>query len=170
VSTAYLARASVVLACADSAATVGSLAAELSGRTTAPIVLVRTKSDLCAPGAAELETERQTLGAANAIAVSAESGDGLSSLVTTITTIVSSDAIVLEHDAPILTHERHRYGIQRALGEVRAFSDRWRTGDVPAVIAAVHLRDAVRALEELVGRVDVEDILDEVFRRFCVGK
>ena len=45
-----------------------------------------------------------------------------------------------------------------------------RTGDAPAVVTAVHLRDAVHALEELVGRVDVEDILDEVFRRFCVGK
>jgi tRNA modification GTPase len=170
VGAAYLARASVVLACADSAPTVAALAAELSGRTTAPIVLVRTKSDLCAPSDRELETDRQTLGATEALAVSADSGDGLSALVMAITSIVASDATVLEHDAPILTHERHRYGIERALGEVRAFADRWRTGDVPAVIAAVHLRDAVRALEELVGRVDVEDILDEVFRRFCVGK
>jgi tRNA modification GTPase len=43
-------------------------------------------------------------------------------------------------------------------------------GDVPAVVAAVHLRAATASLEELVGRVDVESILDEVFSRFCVGK
>ena len=33
-----------------------------------------------------------------------------------------------------------------------------------------HLHDAVAALEELIGVVDVEHVLDEVFRRFCVGK
>jgi tRNA modification GTPase len=37
-------------------------------------------------------------------------------------------------------------------------------------VAAVHLHDAVAALEGLVGAVDVEHVLDEVFRRFCVGK
>jgi tRNA U34 5-carboxymethylaminomethyl modifying GTPase MnmE/TrmE len=37
-------------------------------------------------------------------------------------------------------------------------------------VAAVHLRTAVMILEDLIGAVDVEDVLDEVFRRFCVGK
>jgi tRNA modification GTPase len=41
---------------------------------------------------------------------------------------------------------------------------------VPISIAAVHLRAALAALEDLVGAVDVEQILDEVFSRFCVGK
>jgi tRNA modification GTPase len=42
--------------------------------------------------------------------------------------------------------------------------------EIPAPVAAVHLREAVTTLEDLVGAVDVEDVLDEVFRRFCVGK
>jgi tRNA modification GTPase len=37
-------------------------------------------------------------------------------------------------------------------------------------IAAVHLRAAVVALEEIIGAVSVDDLLDEVFSRFCVGK
>jgi tRNA modification GTPase len=37
-------------------------------------------------------------------------------------------------------------------------------------VAAVHLRAAVLALEELIGSVDVEDVLERVFRTFCVGK
>jgi tRNA modification GTPase len=41
---------------------------------------------------------------------------------------------------------------------------------VPAVIAAVHLRAAVHALEEIIGAVDTEDILDRLFAEFCVGK
>jgi tRNA modification GTPase len=39
-----------------------------------------------------------------------------------------------------------------------------------AELAAEELRAAVRALESLVGRVDVEDILDEIFASFCLGK
>jgi tRNA modification GTPase len=41
---------------------------------------------------------------------------------------------------------------------------------IPAPVAAVHLREAVMTLEDLIGAVDVDDVLDEVFRRFCVGK
>ena len=37
-------------------------------------------------------------------------------------------------------------------------------------IAAEELRSAVRALDALVGRVDVENILDEIFASFCIGK
>jgi len=37
-------------------------------------------------------------------------------------------------------------------------------------IAAAELRQAIRALEVLVGRVDVENLLDEIFSSFCLGK
>jgi tRNA modification GTPase len=37
-------------------------------------------------------------------------------------------------------------------------------------VAAVHLREATRHLEELIGVVDVEDVLDRLFSSFCVGK
>jgi tRNA modification GTPase len=43
-------------------------------------------------------------------------------------------------------------------------------GAVPMEFAATHLRAAVAALEELVGVVGVEDVLDRVFGSFCVGK
>jgi tRNA modification GTPase len=41
---------------------------------------------------------------------------------------------------------------------------------MPVVVAAVHLRAAVHALEDIIGVVDTEDILDRVFAEFCVGK
>ena len=43
-------------------------------------------------------------------------------------------------------------------------------GSGDAVLVAHHLRQATTALDELVGAVDVEDILDRVFASFCVGK
>jgi tRNA modification GTPase len=38
------------------------------------------------------------------------------------------------------------------------------------VLAAHHVREATTALEELLGAVDVDEILDRVFASFCVGK
>jgi len=116
-----------------------------------------------------LESAKQVLGARAAISLSAERGDGLSELVDLIQSVIAGDAVA-DLDAPILTRERHRFAIGRARDEVAEFLDRWRHGDVPAPVAAVHLHDAVAALEELIGVVDVEHVLDEVFRRFCVGK
>jgi tRNA modification GTPase len=60
--------------------------------------------------------------------------------------------------------------VTRALEEVRAFQHAWQSDALPAPVAAVHLREAITALEDLIGAIDVEDVLDEVFRRFCVGK
>ena len=37
-------------------------------------------------------------------------------------------------------------------------------------IAAEELRSSVRSLEGLIGRVGVEDLLDEIFSSFCIGK
>jgi tRNA modification GTPase len=37
-------------------------------------------------------------------------------------------------------------------------------------LAAEHLRVAALALGRLLGRVDVDDILDVIFREFCIGK
>ena len=170
VSEAYLARAAVVLACADDAETLAAVKQAMGpDSTSAPLIVVRTKADLAEPTTDELATNRETAGAIAALAVSAETGKGLSALLDTITRAVVTDGISTD-GAPILTHERHRFAVSQALDEVTAFRDRWESGDVPVTIAAVHLREAARGLEDLVGRIDVEDILDEVFRRFCVGK
>jgi tRNA modification GTPase len=46
----------------------------------------------------------------------------------------------------------------------------WGGGFVPTTVAAVHVRAAVHALDELIGAVDVDDVLARVFEKFCVGK
>lgn len=168
VSASYAARAAVVLACGDSEASLGEIVAALAITTSAPLVLVRTKID-AAPDWSDLVPDCTKFGAAAVVGVSAESGEGLEALIETVTALATRDAHV-EMDAPILTQERHRFAIGQALQEVLAFRELWSSGELPAPVAAVHLRTAVGALEDLIGAVDIEDVLDEVFRRFCVGK
>jgi len=68
----------------------------------------------------------------------------------------------------LVTRERHR----KALEEVVAALDRATAQDLAGRedIIAEELRLASRALGRLTGRVDVEDILDVIFRDFCIGK
>ena len=67
--------------------------------------------------------------------------------------------------APSLTRLRHR----RALEDCRDGLTRAMTAD-DAVLVAEDLRLAVRALGRITGRVDVEDLLDVIFKEFCIGK
>jgi tRNA modification GTPase len=170
VSAAYVARAAVVLACGDSAQTVAEIGSALAGRTNAPVIAVWTKADLDRPSASELDEARAATRARVAVAVSAETGEGLGELLDVVARTISATDDVAPFDAPILTHERHRFAVSSALEEARLFRDDWASRRVPVTIAAVHLRAAVATLEDLVGAVDVEDVLDELFRRFCVGK
>lgn len=71
---------------------------------------------------------------------------------------------------PVITRTRQRMALDEALAEMHAFQDEWAKGDLPPVIAAVHVRSAVHALNELIGKIDTEAILGAVFERFCIGK
>jgi tRNA modification GTPase len=171
ISTSYLARAAVVLGCVDSVESAHALQQALAAiQAQAPLVVVWTKLDVRTPSGGELDAVRQMTGARATTVASAETGDGLAEVLAVVTETINADGGPIALDAPVLTHERHRFGVSRALNEVTAFREQWSRGELPATVAAVHLREAVRSLEDLIGAVDVEDILDEVFRRFCVGK
>lgn len=157
VSARYLAWAQIVLACGPTpeevVATVGGVA-PLTGGAVLPVL---TKSDL-RPGLVGGFT-----------AVSAETGEGLSALLSQIDAALGSAAPARSDDV-IVTRERHRVGLQTARDELVAFDAAWRDGALPATVVAVHLHDARTALEELIGTVDVEDVLGRVFASFCIGK
>jgi len=72
--------------------------------------------------------------------------------------------------AGIITRERHRQAVERAIGAMESALHEVERGAQRAEIAAAELRVAIRALESLVGRVDVETLLDEIFSSFCIGK
>lgn len=99
-------------------------------------------------------------------AVSGLSGDGVSELLKTV-------GKVLLHrvsDAGVLVRQRHReavIGALKALEQVRSEV----VQPYPQVeFAADGLRRAAHCLDALVGRVDVEDLLSEIFASFCIGK
>jgi tRNA modification GTPase len=150
VSERYLRDAHAVLACGETAPALTETVARVHALTPAPVVPVRTKADLYGVG------------------VSAETGQGLRELLDEVYRAIGTTPS--DPDTPIVTRARHRASLTAAAAELCQFQDTWAAGAVPAVIAAVHLRAAVHALEEIIGAVDTEDILDRLFAEFCVGK
>jgi tRNA modification GTPase len=100
------------------------------------------------------------------LAVSGKTGAGLDQLVGEITRILESRAA----GAGVMTRERHRIAMKTALQAMESARNEVLLGSDRAEMAAEELRTAVRALESLVGRVDVEHLLDEIFSSFCIGK
>ena len=98
--------------------------------------------------------------------VSAVSGAGVDQLMDRITRFAAQ---ALDSAEPtLITRERHRRTLSEALAALQ------RATAAPAAsredLTAEELRMAARALGRLTGRVDVEDVLDVIFRDFCVGK
>ena len=163
VSERYLASAHVVLACAEDSRSLEATIGLVSRNSTAPILAVRTKSDL-------VSKRDETISSRIVISVSAETGNGLQELLGAIGDTLDTRHGEIVPDLPVLTRARHRKAISTARAELGQFTAAWREEKLPATIAAVHLRTAVYALEELIGAVEVEDVLDRVFSSFCVGK
>jgi tRNA modification GTPase len=77
------------------------------------------------------------------------------------------EAALGSEEAPALTRARHR----RLVEEARAALIRALPGLATAPeLAAEDVRAAAHALGRLTGRIDVEDLLDEIFASFCIGK
>ncbi|MFN8926887.1 MAG: tRNA uridine-5-carboxymethylaminomethyl(34) synthesis GTPase MnmE [Rhodospirillales bacterium] len=115
-------------------------------------IVVRSKADLGAP-----------LGGIGGLPVSARTGAGLAELLARLTMAVTDRFAAA--DQPALTRARHR----SALIEARDALARSRSARLPE-LAAEDLRLAARALGRITGRIDVEDLLDVIFRDFCIGK
>lgn len=99
-------------------------------------------------------------------AVSGTSGEGIESLVQEITKILAARAA----NTGIATRERHRVALLSASTALESAFVDLGYGPDRYDLAAEELRHATRSLESLVGRVDVENLLDEIFSSFCVGK
>ena len=72
--------------------------------------------------------------------------------------------------ASVINRARHLAAVRTALGALELARDEVKAGPDRAEHAAEALRQAVRALDGLIGRVDVEALLDEIFASFCIGK
>jgi tRNA modification GTPase len=124
--------------------------------------VVRTKLDLQG-------TDLSAAGAPDEVAVSALSGEGLSSLSEALVSRAFSGLLAEEASGPLVTRARHA----RALGSARSELDQFLESldeQVPMELAATHLRAAATFLEDLVGAVTTDDVLGHIFSQFCVGK
>ncbi len=159
VSRRYLMAADLVLLCVETGRNPDEDERAIAAQR--PTMVVRTKADL-ADGAA-------TQPADGALAVSAVTGAGLGELRRAVAERVFADRIALADLEPALTRERHRVALTRARSALAEARPHLEPGS-DAVLASHHVREATSALEELLGAVDVEEVLDRVFGSFCVGK
>ena len=119
-----------------------------------PDLTVWNKSDL--PGFQKRE----------GLAVSLKSGEGLDRLIENLTAMVA-ERLETKGETPALTRPRHREALAQALAALRHGLEA--PADQPELLAE-DLRLALRAIGRIMGRVDVEELLDVVFKDFCIGK
>ena len=170
VSARWLARAHVVVACGETAGSLAEAIAAIGRRTAAPIVGALTKRDIVSESEQMPGTAHRVVPVVPVVPVSAVTGGGLGELLAQVTRAVLAGAGEAPADTPMVTRARHRAALERARGELAAFRGAWTDGALPAPVAAVHVREAALALDELIGAVDVDDVLARVFATFCVGK
>ncbi|MGV8985727.1 MAG: tRNA uridine-5-carboxymethylaminomethyl(34) synthesis GTPase MnmE [Cypionkella sp.] len=99
-------------------------------------------------------------------AISGLTGQGIDALVARIAAVLSEKAA----SAGVMTRERHRVAMMRSVEALESARSQIERPGSAAELVAADLRRAVRALDVLVGRVDVENLLDEIFSSFCIGK
>jgi tRNA modification GTPase len=122
-----------------------------------PMLLVRTKTDLNEAGAAPAGVE--------ALAISAKTGAGIDRLLDVIAEL--AEERMSSREPALLTLERHRRGFHDAR---QALASALSPDAVEPELIAEDLRRAAAAMDRIVGRIGVEDVLGEIFARLCVGK
>jgi tRNA modification GTPase len=118
---------------------------------------VRTKADLI-----DSDSQR-SLRKQGFIVVSAKTGLGIDELIAKL----SNEAERLGGEPALVTRARQRHALAEALKHLEAILP---APPPPEEIIAEELRLAARALGRITGRVDIEEVLDEIFKNFCIGK
>jgi tRNA modification GTPase len=126
--------------------------------------MVRNKIDLL-PSLQRNEHTNRNMNISFEFSLSASTGLDLADFLTHLTTYAIS---YFGSESALLSRERHRKALDSAKNALaRALAE---TGTGREELVAEELRSAAQTLGRLTGRVDVEDILDVIFRDFCIGK
>lgn len=117
---------------------------------------VLNKIDLAENEAAQLAAD---------LRISCKTGEGVRDLISRLA--AEAEVRIGDLEQPAVTRPRHRRELERCAGSLDAFL----SGDpVVLELRAEELRQAAQALGRLTGRIDVEDVLGEIFASFCIGK
>ena len=102
----------------------------------------------------------------NGLSVSGRTGQGISELVAAV-----GERLQTQQPSDILaTRARHQEALQRGISAIELARARLLSDGGFPEMAAQDMREALRALDGLLGRVGVEDLLGEIFSSFCIGK
>jgi tRNA modification GTPase len=170
---ARAAAADLVLWVIDVSASGAASAEQPALKSDSPRWLVRNKIDLLSesastPAFAGSSNQAEINESQFVFSISAQGGEGLEALCSALTEFAAESFSAGE--SAVVTRARHRHALEetvaalsRALAEAAAKSPR-------EELIAEELRHATTDLGRLTGRVDVEDVLDKIFRDFCIGK
>lgn len=126
--------------------------------TDAPVLHVTTKADLLADGSVS----------PGALALSVATGGGMEALLARLEAQARDGLGSGESGDALITRDRHRLALERAREALTRGRAALSSGDTE--LAAEDVRLATRAVGSIVGRVDVEHVLDALFGAFCIGK
>src|SRR5882757_10076517 len=144
---------------------------------TAPVWVVRNKIDLDAIGSGAIGLRDGTVNPKQGVGVSeqrwgsadfgisASRGDGIQELIAALVKFAQS--YFGSGEGGLISRERQRKLLQETVVSLQRSLRVIQQGEE---LAAEDLRIAARSLGQLLGRVDVEDLLDAIFRDFCIGK
>lgn len=129
-------------------------------------VLLLNKTDIELAGAAE--KYKKLLPDAKVVQTAAKTGEGIDTLKTLISEMFEMGGIETSSDA-VLVNVRHIEAVLRAKNAIRHAHDSFTSG-MPLDFISIDLTEAVEALGEITGMTVSEEVVDRIFKEFCVGK
>jgi len=154
--------ADLVLWVIDGSATGGTVEENVENRIKSEIWVLRNKLDL----AVDKLCRSSESPSAKVFGISAATGAGVDDLISAVTAYVGDYFAATE--SSIVTRTRHRRALEETVSALDRALAPGASGEEELI--AEELRAAATILGRLTGRVDVEDILDVIFRDFCIGK
>ena len=127
-------------------------------------LIIVNKTDVQSGDKKMFHVKQDKAGVHDPLFISVKTGQGLESLIEVLTTKIA-EKFSVSRETPSLTRERHRQNLEQC----QQFLSQALQQNQPELMAQ-DLRFAVNSLGRITGRVDVEDLLDVIFKDFCIGK
>ncbi|MDH5748017.1 MAG: tRNA uridine-5-carboxymethylaminomethyl(34) synthesis GTPase MnmE [Rhodospirillales bacterium] len=133
---------------------------------TGAALIVLNKCDLCDVGAPD---PLPGFAAVPRVVMSVRTGEGVENLMAALEAALAL-RFESKGDDPLITRARHREALEECRSALARAAGAFSSGHEGPELAAEDLRLAARELGRITGRIDVEDLLDVIFRDFCIGK
>ena len=104
----------------------------------------------------------------NIVKISALKREGIEDLYKKINDLFNLNQINVDNDI-VITNERHKIQIQKAIKNLNNAMESL-NNNMPIDIVAIGLKDVLSDLGEITGEEASEEIINEIFARFCLGK